>query len=196
MRITEELLRKRSEHNEGMLSTLEEVALHQFEIERIENLDKLCRHIKILLLQNNIIPRIENVGKLKELEYLNLALNNIQVIENLEGNESLLKLDLTCNFLDIETWEESCNNLAKCPAIKEIYMTGNPIQSFNGWKEILIGTVDTLKMVDGTEVLTSERIIAKQKLDDLIIELRTAVEMKKIKESMEPKKYKRGSLHN
>lgn len=27
----------------------------------------------------------ENVGKLKKLEYLNLALNNIEKIENLEG---------------------------------------------------------------------------------------------------------------
>ena len=27
----------------------------------------------------------ENVSKLKKLEYLNLALNNVEVIENLEG---------------------------------------------------------------------------------------------------------------
>ena len=30
----------------------------------------------------------ENVGRLKKLEYLNLALNNVEVIENLEGNSS------------------------------------------------------------------------------------------------------------
>jgi len=29
---------------------------------------------------------LENVGRLKKLEYLNLALNNIERIENLEGN--------------------------------------------------------------------------------------------------------------
>lgn len=28
---------------------------------------------------------LENLGRLKKLEYLNLALNNIEVIENLEG---------------------------------------------------------------------------------------------------------------
>lgn len=28
---------------------------------------------------------VENVGRLKKLEYLNLALNNIELIENLEG---------------------------------------------------------------------------------------------------------------
>jgi len=126
-RITEEMLRKRAEHNEGMLTTLEEVALHQFEIEKIENLDKLCRHLKILLLQNNIIEKIENVSKLKELNYLNLALNNICLIENLEGCESLKKLDMTANFIDLDDYELSMKNLKEVSSIRELYLTGNPI---------------------------------------------------------------------
>jgi protein TilB len=89
VRITPDLLRKRAEHNEGQLSNLEEISLHQFDIEKIENLDIYCRHLKILYLQNNIIPRMENLNKLKELEYLNLALNNISKIENIERCESL-----------------------------------------------------------------------------------------------------------
>jgi protein TilB len=88
-KITEEILRKRSEHNEGVLSTLEEISLHQHDIEKIENLEKYCRHLKILYLQNNIIEKLENLEKLKELEYLNLAVNSISLIENLEQNESL-----------------------------------------------------------------------------------------------------------
>lgn len=53
----------------------------------------------------------ENLGKLKKLEYLNLALNNIEVIENLEGCESLQKLDLTLNFIgDITSVEKLKNN--------------------------------------------------------------------------------------
>ena len=39
------------------------------------------------------------MGRLKKLEYLNLALNNIEVIEGLRGCESLRKLDLTVNFI-------------------------------------------------------------------------------------------------
>ena len=105
-----------------------QIALHQQDIERIENLDKLCRHIQILLLQNNIIDKIENVSKLKELQYLNLAVNNIKTIENLEGCESLRKLDLTCNFVGMEDLEESLYNLKKCGAIEELYLTGNPCQ--------------------------------------------------------------------
>jgi protein TilB len=89
-RITEELIRKRAEHNEGVISTLEEISLHQFEIEKIENLDKYCRHLKILFLQNNIIEKFENLEKMKELEYLNIGINNIKKIEGLEQCESLV----------------------------------------------------------------------------------------------------------
>lgn len=94
-----DLLRKRSEHNEGEIHNLEEISLHQQNIERIELLNHACRHLKILLLQNNLISKIENLNKLKKLEYLNLAINNIEFIENLEGLESLKKLDLTVNFI-------------------------------------------------------------------------------------------------
>lgn len=42
---------------------------------------------------------MENLDKLWELEYLNLALNNIETIEGLESCDNLQKLDLTCNFI-------------------------------------------------------------------------------------------------
>jgi len=51
--------------------------LHQRELIKIENLDKLCRHLKIIYMQNNIIEKLENLNKLKELDYLNMALNNV-----------------------------------------------------------------------------------------------------------------------
>ena len=61
------------------------LSLSPFIIGRIEHLDKWCRELKILYLQNNLIGRIENVSRLKQLTYLNLALNNIETVENLEG---------------------------------------------------------------------------------------------------------------
>jgi hypothetical protein len=46
--ITRELLRKRAEHNEGILTTLEEVSLHQEELESInEVLGTTCRKLKV-----------------------------------------------------------------------------------------------------------------------------------------------------
>ena len=59
------VLPQRAEHNEGMVSTLEEVALHQNNIERIEALGQLCPNLKILYLQSNLISKIQNLHKLK-----------------------------------------------------------------------------------------------------------------------------------
>lgn len=64
-RITQALLVKRAEHNDGILRTLEEIALHAQGIERIELLNQCCRHLRILYLQNNIIPKIEQLHRLK-----------------------------------------------------------------------------------------------------------------------------------
>lgn len=58
--VTEELIRRRAEHNDCEISSLEEVSLHQQEVERIEHLDRWCRHLRILYLHNNLIPRLGN----------------------------------------------------------------------------------------------------------------------------------------
>ncbi|XP_076441327.1 dynein axonemal assembly factor 11-like [Babylonia areolata] len=161
VRITEDLVRKRAEHNELQISTLEEVSLHQQDIERIEHIDKWCRELKILYLQSNLIPKIENVSRLKKLEYLNLALNNVERVENLEGCESLKKLDLTVNFVgeltSIECLKGSYN-------LEEIFLTGNPCTEYEGYREYVIATLPQLKFLDGKEVEKSERIRAIQDL--------------------------------
>ena len=97
--VTEGIIRSRAEHNNGEIFSLEEISLHQQDLEKLELLDILCKKLKILYLHNNVIGKIENVSKLKDLEYINLALNNVTIIENLEGCESLEKLDLTLNFI-------------------------------------------------------------------------------------------------
>ncbi|XP_038057459.1 protein tilB homolog [Patiria miniata] len=164
VRITEDLIRKRAEHNNMEISTLEEISLHQQDIERIEHLDKLCRELKILYLQSNLIPKIENVGRLKKMEYLNMALNNVERVENLEGCESLKKLDLTINFVgeltSLESLKENYN-------LKELFLTGNPCTKFEGYREYVIAVLPQLKYLDGKEVDKSERIKAIQALRNI-----------------------------
>ncbi|OQS01068.1 cysteine protease family C54 [Thraustotheca clavata] len=137
-RITLDLLRKRSEHNEGIISTLEEISLHQEELEKIELIGTLCRKLRILYLQNNIIEKIEDLTHMKELRYLNLALNNIKRIEGLSNCEFLEKLDLTVNFIDVDALEDSIDHLKPFEHLKELYMLGNPAQSdWDGFTQYL-----------------------------------------------------------
>ncbi|KAJ8337299.1 hypothetical protein SKAU_G00385190 [Synaphobranchus kaupii] len=140
--ITEDLIRRRAEHNNGEIFSLEEVSLHQQDIEKIEHIDKWCRDLKILYLQNNLIPRIENICKLKKLEYLNVALNNIEVIENLEGCESLQKLDLTVNFVgQLSSVQSLKGNLH----LRELFLVGNPCTEFEGYRQYVVASLPQLK---------------------------------------------------
>ncbi|XP_067462918.1 dynein axonemal assembly factor 11 isoform X2 [Thunnus thynnus] len=162
--ITEDMVRRRAEHNECEIFSLEEVSLHQQDIERIEHIDRWCRDLRILYLQNNLIPRIENLGRLKKLEYLNLALNNIEVIENLEGCESLQKLDLTVNFVGRLSSVESLKHNVH---LRELFLVGNPCTEFEGYRQYVVASLPQLKCLDGTEISRSERIRALQGLEEV-----------------------------
>ncbi|KAM6215432.1 dynein axonemal assembly factor 11 [Rhynchocyon petersi] len=157
--VTEDLIRRNAEHNDCIIFSLEELSLHQQEIEKLEHIDKWCRDLKILYLQNNLIGKIENVSKLKKLEYLNLALNNIEKIENLEGCEGLTKLDLTINFIG----ELSSVKTLQCNIhLKELFLMGNPCADFEGYRQFVVATLQQLKCLDGKEIERSERIQALQ----------------------------------
>ena len=62
----------------------------------------------------------------KELEYLNLALNNIEVIEGIGHLEFLEKLDLTLNFIGLDSLEVSVDCLKGLRSLRELFMLGNP----------------------------------------------------------------------
>ena len=200
--ITVDLLRRRAEHNEGMITTLEEVALHQQDIEKIELLDRVCRELKIIYLQNNLIMKIENLRRLKMLEYLNLALNNITKVENLQRCESLNKLDLTVNFIDkkgLLTIESLVHN----EFLKDLYLLGNPGMDWRpgqlpapenkgtGSEEArlyVIAVLPQVQRIDGKEVKPSERIKATQRFDDLL----DALESELVDEGVDPEEVRAG----
>ncbi|KAK9809811.1 hypothetical protein WJX73_009043 [Symbiochloris irregularis] len=134
MRVTLELLRKRAEHNDGQLLTLREIGLHQQGLEKIELIGQLCRRLQILYLQGNVICKIENLHRLKELEHLNLALNNVT---------------------------------------KELHLLGNPCTSWQGYRAYVLALLPQLHSLDGKVVSASERISARQRLQQLSEDLRS-----------------------
>ncbi|XP_039152613.1 protein tilB [Drosophila simulans] len=159
--ITEKLVRKKSEHNERLISTLEEISLHQEDIEVIEHIQNWCRDLKILLLQSNLIARLENLHKLKRLEYLNVAINNIERVENLEGCESLSKLDLTLNFIrELTSVESLCGN----HNLRELILIGNPCVDYPHYRDYVVATLPQLNSLDCVEIMPSERLRAFREL--------------------------------
>jgi protein TilB len=70
------------------------------------------------------------------------------------------KLDMTLNFIDIEDLEDSIDNLTYCPEFNELYLTGNPCESWPGCKEYIIAKIKTIKRFDGDEITKSQRLAA------------------------------------
>jgi protein TilB len=117
---------------------------------------------------------MEGLNKLKELEYINLAVNNVSKIEGIRHCESLMKLDLTLNFIDVEDLEESVDNLAECEQMQDLYLTGNPCTYWPGYKQYVIGRVSQLRRLDGEEITKSGRLEARQRIKALTEQLRVA----------------------
>ena len=204
VRLTHKLIRKKSEHNEGTMADLEEISLHQLEIEKIENLD--CKKLKILVrffyvipvdvrktqhdilqyLQNNIIGKMEGLNKLKDLQYLNLALNNITRIEGLRQCEFLNKLDLTVNFIDLDVFEESIRELKEYNRqLRELYLIGNPAMDWDGAKDFIVASLPSLLTLDGEKITKGRRIRAVQRLKSLTEDLRMKARVVREKKKFE-----------
>uniref|UniRef100_A0A670YFD1 Leucine-rich repeat-containing protein 6 n=1 Tax=Pseudonaja textilis TaxID=8673 RepID=A0A670YFD1_PSETE len=182
---------QRAEHNNCELFSLEEVSLHQQNIEKIEHLDKWCRNLKILYLQNNLISKIENVSRLKKLVYLNLALNNIEKFENLEGCEDLQKLDLTANFIgELSSVKILKNNIH----LEELFLIGNPCTDFEGYRQFVVATLQQLRFLDCKEITRSERIQALQHYPELERKIYQQEQTYRLKREEEKKEAERRML--
>lgn len=170
VKITLDLLRKRSEHNDSILDTLEEIALHQYMIRKIELIGDVCRNLQILLLQNNKIRRIENLTTLKKLKYLNLAINRITKLENLAPLESLEKLDLTANYIHNYLDFVTIGHLTR---LTELYVVGNPLTTYPYWREYIITVLPHLEKLDGHEITRTDRIVANSIYNEHLNEIIT-----------------------
>lgn len=172
MRITEELVRRKAEHHDGLLADLEELSLHQLQIERMEGLGAL-RRLRILYLQNNVIGAIEALGHARELRYLNLALNNLTAVGGLGACEFLAKLDLTVNFIGVGALEGAVGHLAPLAHLRELFLMGNPAaEQWGGYRPFVVAALPQLAALDGREVTRTERLLAAQRLPALRAELR------------------------
>ena len=123
----------------------------------------------------------------RSLEYVNLALNNISKIQMPRGGmEWLRKLDLTLNFIGLDSLEESIDNLAPCRSLEELFLLGNPCmgiegksdrqEGWTGCRAYVVARLPTLKSLDGIEVRRSERLVALQQLPALTSELHSLAE--------------------
>jgi protein TilB len=127
--VTEQLIRKKAEHNESLIFSLEEISLHQENIEKIEHIQDCCRELKILLMQSNLISKIGNnsiefplclsLCWLTQNLLLFLFLLFSSHAENLNKLKKLEYLNLAINNI------EKIENLNGCESLQKLDLTLN-----------------------------------------------------------------------
>ena len=85
---------------------------------------------------------------LQELQYLNLAINNITRVENLHRCESLTKLDLTMNFIERPALS-SLANLQPLIFLRDLHLLGNPCTRWSGYRAYVIAMLPQLQTLVG-----------------------------------------------
>eukprot|EP00351_Strombidinopsis_sp_SopsisLIS2011_P006351 CAMPEP_0116882584 /NCGR_PEP_ID=MMETSP0463-20121206/14867_1 /TAXON_ID=181622 /ORGANISM="Strombidinopsis sp, Strain SopsisLIS2011" /LENGTH=138 /DNA_ID=CAMNT_0004536017 /DNA_START=197 /DNA_END=613 /DNA_ORIENTATION=- len=116
-----------------------------------------------------------------------MAVNSVSMIEGIRNCESLQKIDMTLNFIDVEHIKDSCENMACCPDLCDLYMTGNPCDvNWKSCKDYCIAKVKTLTKYNGEDITKSERLEAIANLKEMEQELAILA-----KESAEKKEFER-----
>lgn len=80
---------------------------------------------------------------MQELQYLNVALNNISKFQNLQRCESLQKLDVTLNFIS-KAGLLSVHTLQHNLHLRDLHCLGNPCTQWSGYRSYVIAMVPTL----------------------------------------------------
>lgn len=88
----------------------------------------------------------------QDLQYLNLAMNNIVAVENLQGCEALQKLDLTMNFIPAAALP-SLATLRGLYNLRNLYLLGNPCMEWKKARQFIIGYLPQLQaMVSSMDI--------------------------------------------
>jgi protein TilB len=91
----------------------------------------------------------------------------------------LKKLDLTLNFIDVDTLEQSIANLQANTDLQDLTLTGNPCDRWPDCRPFILSQLPKLTRIDGTDVTRSERLKALQRRDELISALRAQAQAKR-----------------
>ena len=180
--LTLDLIRKKAEHHTDTLATLQELSLHQLNLDNLTPiLSQACPQLRILYLHNNLLPALptfRHLHRLKSLTYLNLTLNNITHLPapHMAALEKLAKLDLTLNHIGAGRLVESMAALVGCEMLRELYMTGNPCMKWSGCRLWIVDRLGKLERLDGKDITRSERLEAQRDRARLTQELEQEIE--------------------
>ena len=102
-----------------------------------------------LYLQQNQIPRIENLEHNPKLTLLDCAMNKVTKLENLEHLVDLK--DLWINWNNLEDTDTNKDYLRRLQ-LTTIYLADNPMSMHDDYREMLVAAIPTLTQIDGNQL--------------------------------------------
>uniref|UniRef100_I3J7J2 Leucine-rich repeats and IQ motif containing 1 n=2 Tax=Oreochromis niloticus TaxID=8128 RepID=I3J7J2_ORENI len=107
--------------------------------------------LRELHLDDNSISSLHGLTAcwLPLMQHLSAAQNGITQLPSMSNFVSLENLDLRYNCLS--ELQNVCENLEGCQFLREIHLTGNPLQQESGWRSTLQQSVPGLRVIDSHE---------------------------------------------
>ncbi|XP_076742236.1 leucine-rich repeat- and IQ domain-containing protein 1 isoform X1 [Maylandia zebra] len=107
--------------------------------------------LRELYLDDNSVSSLHGLAAcwLPLMQHLSAAQNGITQLPSMSNFVSLENLDLRYNCLS--DLQNVCENLEGCQFLREIHLTGNPLQQESGWRSTLQKSVPGLRVIDSQE---------------------------------------------
>ncbi|XP_039664080.1 leucine-rich repeat and IQ domain-containing protein 1 [Perca fluviatilis] len=107
--------------------------------------------LRELHLDDNSISSLQGLTAcwLPLMQHLSVAQNRITQLPSMSDSVSLANLDLRFNCMS--ELQNVCESLEGCPSLREVHLTGNPLQQESGWRSTLQKAVPGLRAIDDQE---------------------------------------------
>ena len=134
---------------------MEEIVVENLELTNIEpDQLKLFPNLQVIYLNNNKLTKLDNLNFCIRLEIIDARDNQISHI-HLPKQSFLKELYLANNnFTDVDLFIEEASNLRN---LEILDLRNNLLTQVRGYRQMIISKFQSLKVLDGLEVLVSER---------------------------------------
>ncbi|KAE8893838.1 hypothetical protein PF005_g17467 [Phytophthora fragariae] len=153
-----------------LLPSLQQLRLQPSSLSSFRDLGTSLRSLRILWAMHCQISDLDGIGALLNLQELYLQHNNVSDMSPLAMHEELRIIDLEGNRVaDIGQTEQ----LAFCPQLTTLNLTGNPVESVERYRQIVANFVPQLASLDDRAFSDSEQAkLSDSEIDAVIIKHR------------------------
>jgi len=114
------------------------------------------KKLRELQLAENLLTYIDGLDDLEHLKTLDLSYNQISSLKGLQNQKNLEEFWINCN--KVENFDD-LDLLAFNRKLNTVYLGGNPVASYPGYRQKLIELLPDLDQIDATYIKTQINLL-------------------------------------